>query len=178
MRGEHELFRSRSRRCTGIIPACAGSTVNAGWTNQGISGSSPHARGAPHQSPATCRVSRDHPRMRGEHHGSRFDEDNNQGIIPACAGSTQICDVTACVVRGSSPHARGARGERFCNGNTGRDHPRMRGEHPRYPLSMTPTAGSSPHARGAHRARQARRSGFRDHPRMRGEHWSNTFRAG
>ena len=113
-----------------------------------IGGSSPHARGA---LPAVLvPVAR-------------------AGIIPACAGSTQLVDVAVLVVE---------------------DHPRMRGEHP---LPWTPTlagGGSSPHARGAHtgpeQGTSPRRiipacagstrswgnigSPQRDHPRMRGEH--------
>ena len=91
----------------GIIPACAGSTV---FTKYGITqgwGSSPHARGAPDQFPEIVRqlgiipacagstrrfsafiwIARDHPRMRGEHRHQR----------------PQLV-----LLRGSSPHARGA----------------------------------------------------------------------
>ena len=70
------------------------------------------------------------------------------------------------------------------------DHPRIRGEHPRAPVTIVHGAGSSPHTRGA-RGRRARgqptsriipayagstpRSKspggfFQDHPRIRGEH--------
>ena len=74
-----------------------------------------------------------------------------------------------CLVKGSSPHARGARETRgplrpvggiipACAGSTRharagepgrRDHPRMRGEHPIVSIAPTPSSGSSPHARGA-----------------------------
>ena len=96
-----------SVRPSGIIPACAGSTLNISRVVDA------------HQ---------DHPRMRGEHpihanraalgkgssphargaHSIRRKTAQARGIIPACAGSTQ-----------SSP--RTSRDER--------DHPRMRGEH-------------------------------------------------
>ena len=102
---------TRGRSPTRIIPACAGST-------QELTDAEGHVR--------------DHPRMRGEHLGSR----------------------TSCRTRrGSSPHARGARTEPdgdclgagiipACAGSTlpGRasvgtswDHPRMRGEHSSLP---------------------------------------------
>ena len=111
-------------------------------------GSSPHARGA--------RLSpRDHV---GE-----------EGIIPACAGSTRS--------GAASPRSR-------------RDHPRMRGEHVSHGAHGPLPRGSSPHARGALRAdaMEAWRWGIipacagstplpihhhlmeEDHPRMRGEH--------
>ena len=125
-------------------------------------------------------------------------------------GEHQVAKIRGSEIKGSSPHARGARGDMrghcrddgiipACAGSTMslktllerlRDHPRMRGEH--LDRSATPcrAQGSSPHARGAQRltshAAQARRiipacAGStrmcretlalrRDHPRMRGEH--------
>ena len=129
-------------------PRMRGEHASSGFSMPIATGSSPHARGAPSRctrgrSPTriipACAGStqeltdaeghvRDHPRMRGEHLGSR----------------------TSCRTRrGSSPHARGARTEPdgdclgagiipACAGSTGRrrrtprrwgDHPRMRGEH-------------------------------------------------
>ena len=111
-------------------------------------GSSPHVRGAPIQ----------------VQYASLQD-----GIIPACAGSTR-------------PAYRVA----SCDW----DHPRMCGEHRSVPASAFVLAGSSPHVRGAHwavtrsilrtgiipacagstRCRSRPRGSVRDHPRMRGEH--------
>ena len=76
-----------------------------------------------------------------------------------------------------------------------RDHPRIRGEHARFPIAAKPDNGSSPHTRGAPQARLRR--GFRpriipayagstivvtthierhqDHPRIRGEHEANSL---
>ena len=91
------------------------------------------------------------------------------GIIPACAGNTDIVDLLACWRR---------------------DHPRMRGEHRSVPPAGVRSSGSSPHARGtqAPAALVAGRVGIIpacagntpviktggiwqwDHPRMRGEH--------
>ena len=169
-----ELVRERQE--LGIIPACAGSTTRSAcrWTAWG-----------------------DHPRMRGEHAddaSSAFDAGGSsphargahkravldgldQGIIPACAGSTRI-----------ALRCRRA----------WRDHPRMRGEHKGKPAAQVRAMGSSPHARGAHGVpamdvsvswiipacagsttwapRRTRR--WRDHPRMRGEHlWRRSRRA-
>ena len=131
-------------------------------------GSSPHARGARNRIFFTRRV---------------------RGIIPACAGSTAVAFVLqgvdrdhprmrgehamprsfASILRGSSPHARGARstsrlwicsvgiipacaGSTFGAGSrpwTERDHPRMRGEHAAICEGWRRRGGSSPHARGA-----------------------------
>ena len=152
----------------GIIPAYAGSTSD---------------------DPVGRELSRDHPRMRGEHawapsHVTRAlgssphargapkqskREPTLSGIIPARAGSTEGA--------GSVDAPR-------------RDHPRMRGEHTTLAAQFPSPLGSSPHARGALRDRRNRRpprgiipacagsttparrctAGWRDHPRMRGEH--------
>ena len=174
---------------TGIIPACAGSTVS--W----------RIRRPP------CR---DHPRMCGEHchcnpirprkggssphvRGARDDaiiDYPGPGIIPACAGSTSCCLSAIVFVgdhprmcgehtgskhvglsyTGSSPHVRGALDELVqqircrgiipaCAGSTRlspnvtechRDHPRMCGEHRSSPILAWGRWGSSPHVRGAH----------------------------
>ena len=173
----------------GIIPACAGSTTRACSgiaccrdhprmrgehsasliASRSITGSSPHARGAPsgidpkridagiipacagstNRPKSNQAVNRDHPRMRGEH--SR--------------GKVVVRDKT-----GSSPHARGApQGVLLvrhpkgiipaCAGSTEHlwqlrrllvDHPRMRGEHLASHIWPRFIQGSSPHARGAH----------------------------
>ena len=146
MRGEHHLLGevvfdvegssphargTLPRECTpfstgGIIPACAGNTVR-------------YSFGLPDEW--------DHPRMRREH-------------IDLAASSSRTA--------GSSPHARGTRvmpsSCHFririipaCAGNTvssrrprlsTRDHPRMRGEHPKCTYKACRKRGSSPHARG------------------------------
>ena len=152
----------------GIIPACAGSTPTASslstnkWDHPRMrgehgglacpsrhgTGSSPHARGAPH---------------------GRYDLVGVHGIIPACAGSTIVEDIPyspgtdhprmrgehrslcSATVRplGSSPHARGALAWGECRHIVGGIIPAC--------------AGSTRRGRGGSRRP-------RDHPRMRGEH--------
>ena len=172
-------------------------------------GSSPHTRGAPpHQPPPVVggriipayagstptrpdRASwvEDHPRIRGEHVPAELGVGDAGGssphtrgarprprgalaqarIIPAYAGSTPTCP------RRASPS---------------RDHPRIRGEHPRAGLWRLAGGGSSPHTRGApglagaggasagiipayagSTSMLAGLSSCRpDHPRIRGEH--------
>ena len=168
MCGEHLLRRYDRPRHQGIIPACAGSTrprcapcsqsrdhprmygehgaATAGGS--GGVGSSPHVRGAPNEQTAdgeargiipACAGStvqkvprangaRDHPRMCGEHwmarnpadspvgssphvrgaHGNRHGHSRWDGIIPACAGSTSDRFGGFPYFLGSSPHVRGA----------------------------------------------------------------------
>ena len=168
VRGALRLFRF-PLDLTGIIPACAGSTIRLAGRSM---------------------CSRDHPRMCGEHQrgvrdprtalgssphvrGARLERDENpsgSGIIPACAGSTDRVGAAGSLVG---------------------DHPRMCGEH----ITPNPFAnavlGSSPHVRGAliqgivlhcplgiipacagSTARDTSKIAvFRDHPRMCGEHF-------
>ena len=91
----------------GIIPACAGSTS---------------------MSAAYLSLSRDHPRMCGEHWRSLGRFALRVGIIPACAGSTLLYVQHVVKLR---------------------DHPRMCGEHSGSCPLPAPSAGSSPHVRGA-----------------------------
>ena len=132
----------------GIIPACAGSTPSGG---------------------SCSRLSRDHPRMCGEHAAALASPSmipgssphvrgalpilrnkiGLQGIIPACAGSTELQ-------------------QRFCDAR--RDHPRMCGEHSDETSLRFCVMGSSPHVRGAPGCRWQRAARSWDHPRMCGEH--------
>ncbi len=146
VRGAPHLM-AELRGQSGIIPACAGSTAL-------ISINSP--------------VSRDHPRMCGEH-AWRFECFLTHGDHPRMCGEHQRGVRDPRTALGSSPHVRGARLERdenpsgsgiipACAGSTDRvgaagslvgDHPRMCGEH----ITPNPFAnavlGSSPHVRGA-----------------------------
>ena len=134
MCGEHQSPVAARPDGSGIIPACAGST--------------PPRPTPPH-------TTWDHPRMCGEH-------------------PSAVCSATFSV--GSSPHVRGARAYRnqdkrlsgiipACAGSTFRrprtkvccrDHPRMCGEHPVQPGSLSQQAGSSPHVRGARQVARER----------------------
>ena len=190
MRGEHVLPLSPSMKHWGSSPLARGAHTGCGarWFRMGIipacAGSTARSRRGD-----TCR--RDHPRLRGEHimvagfdshmagssplaRGARrglTSPHRSPGIIPACAGST------------SPPRRTGTRW---------RDHPRLRGEHPRPACGEHELVGSSPLARGARdlhaSVRQCdgiipacagstlrgerHRLIFRDHPRLRGEHFS------
>ena len=112
---------------TGIIPACAGSTVS--W----------RIRRPP------CR---DHPRMCGEHNrGSSFGQ-SHKGSSPHVRGARQACD-DALQESGIIPACAGSTPTATRPSREPRDHPRMCGEHlPDVSLAV-PLPGSSPHVRGA-----------------------------
>ena len=151
-----------------IIPACAGNTP---WKRR------------------KCKYCGDHPRVCGEHLAAA-------GDLASLAGSSPR-------VRGTQQGARTRRGRRgiipACAGNTrpttgasgsGRDHPRVCGEHTPDSPNHWFKAGSSPRVRGTHAvAREGyavvgiipacagntasasrRRCSTRDHPRVCGEH--------
>ena len=166
--GEHRRCPCIAYYNPGIIPTCAGSTQGRG---------------------AWWPLSWDHPRRCGEHstvpfgatvrrgssphvRGARFmDRDNvhEEGIIPACAGST-LLELQNLLLYG--------------------DHPRMCGEHIEPTWYAVAVSGSSPHVRGAlgrrsdvpipagiipacaGSTRHERPARLRpgDHPRMCGEH--------
>ena len=108
MRGDHLLLCDCPLPVYGIIPACAGTTIEWPADIKAGAGSSPHARGPPCEGilnemflgiipacagtthPAGCGQGwrGDHPRMRGDH---QIRIDGNARIfriIPACAGTT------------------------------------------------------------------------------------------
>ncbi len=131
-------------------------------------GSSPHARGAPHDGgagpfsrrliPACAGSTRPtagrsrrraaHPRMRGEHRHAASPATEVFGSSPHARGAPPSADhrrildrlIPACA--GSTPRVA-------CPMGRGPAHPRMRGEHDRVRVQELRPEGSSPHARGA-----------------------------
>ncbi len=152
----------------GLIPACAGSTAGC-WSERGGSRAHPRMRGE-HQSVGTVKLAPwgSSPHARGAP-GRAEHRAWCRGLIPACAGSTTLVRITStrgrahprmrgehfalirppAAVRGSSPHARGAR---LCR--------RKCAHHP----------GLIPACAGSTRPRCAAPSNNTAHPRMRGEH--------
>ena len=158
-RGTQTVITKQSEQ-PGIIPACAGNT---------------------HWLPVTVTTPEDHPRMRGEHmfglHEIAVNEGSSPhargtrngigrlgqtaGIIPACAGNTDLLDGYKHCMR-DHPRMRGEHNASTsyplrCAGNTlprrlpapsAWDHPRMRGEHLVALQFRQRQLGSSPHARG------------------------------
>ena len=174
-----------------------------------IGGSSPHTRGAParpgHPAPVAgiipayagsttydktgSYLEPDHPRIRGEHENTPPGFNARVGSSPHTRGARGSVRAGRCRIgiipayAGSTPPAPKSR-------NTGRDHPRIRGEHERSGRFLVGSAGSSPHTRGAlTRLRRILKiqgiipayagstSSYptcelprTDHPRIRGEH--------
>ncbi len=124
---------------TGIIPACAGSTVS--W----------RIRRPP------CR---DHPRMCGEHNrGSSFGQ-SHKGSSPHVRGAQRL-ERQSCSLSGIIPACAGSTSWETLRRSSIRDHPRMCGEHSVKHNAKGNDQGSSPHVRGARRRQQ-------DHPGSQG----------
>ena len=111
----------------GIIPACAGSTFGR-QTRAGSHSDHPRLRGEHWSSlSATVDILGSSPLARGAL-GLPREMCHDPGIIPACAGSTRTRRLSA---------------------RSGRDHPRLRGEHEVGLIALCGMTGSSPLARGA-----------------------------
>ena len=147
MRGEHRAAHRERLPCAGSSPHARGALYD--WAEeQGSYGIIPACAGSTNASGGLWCEERDHPRMRGEHlmpfiwpalrvgssphaRGARWISRSwtcSVGIIPACAGSTDVHSIPALSCR---------------------DHPRMRGEHSHESRRLSSIVGSSPHARGA-----------------------------
>ena len=142
--------RRRSRR---IIPAYAGSTAlvhrcpwMACWIIPAYAGSTPSGTG-----PAG--ISRDHPRIRGEHRYGPYRGTYSTGSSPHTRGALQLI-YFGVVGAGIIPAYAGSTRETpaICRIRT--DHPRIRGEHEAEFTGIGGPAGSSPHTRGAHRCQR------------------------
>ena len=115
----------------GIIPACAGSTVQQ-WLR--------------------AEWRRDHPRMCGEHKWMPVAHSFHRGSSPHVRGALSIV-FSSLSMFGIIPACAGSTGSRPACHQCHRDHPRMCGEHCRLRTQDRASVGSSPHVRGAHRPR-------------------------
>ena len=131
------FIKSATQDAVGIIPACAGSTVEQLFLTTVI-GDHPRMCGE-HRTgrPYFAIVQGSSPHVRGALLHLRVDA-RDRGIIPACAGSTHH-------------ESDGADDER--------DHPRMCGEHRTSWPNCEAKAGSSPHVRGAPKGRSGSKDG-------------------
>ena len=163
---------SSSKLLDGIIPACAGNTLGCDKFAA--------ERG-------------DHPRMRGEHTPSGWQDVHTAGSSPHVRG-THPRDRDAGRADGIIPACAGNTLSAMASRFGLRDHPRMCGEHRVGVHFAFESAGSSPHVQGTqladgraflddgiipacagntHASRISVPSSW-DHPRMCGEHWSET----
>ena len=157
-------------------------------------GSSPHVRGAPLVNIIRHFCTRDHPRMCGEHSSPEAPEEQDGGSSPHVRGAPIVTPVPV-AADGIIPACAGSTNISASLTKTGRDHPRMCGEHAAAACVDARLMGSSPHVRGAlanlalhvghagiipacagsTRERQRQRGHGGDHPRMCGEHHVDAY---
>ena len=123
----------------GIIPACAGSTTGVA---------------------ASAKVTRDHPRMCGEHGRLATMPCRSPGSSPHVRGAQRL-ERQSCSLSGIIPACAGSTSWETLRRSSIRDHPRMCGEHELGDFAAFLDQGSSPHVRGARRRQQ-------DHPGSQG----------
>ena len=191
-----------------FIPACTGnaSALSPSWPASSVHprmcgecavsaitaacrfGSSPHVRGTPCEDDGSVPARRFIPACAGN--ASRPAAGSRPcAVHPRMRGERQRENDHAPRDDGSSPHARGTRGQIQGGASRGSVHPRMRGERPGSPFDRRGEDGSSPHARGTRRVSHRCRADSRFipacagnayplpstkrlklvHPRMRGE---------
>ena len=191
IRGEHRRVLHAVFELVGIIPVYAGNTARQPCASWHRRGSSPHTRGTRIPTNRLAGLGEDHPRIRGEHFLSSSPMTFSEGIIPAYAGNTSRPSCSRTRTGGSSPHTRGTRRPRTAPSGSGRDHPRIRGEHARVLVLLVrldgiipayagntraasdatrACSGSSPHTRGTLGPKGQHPVIQWDHPRIRGEH--------
>ena len=175
IRGEHAAAPGRANALVGIIPAYAGSTGTTPF---------PSAR------------SWDHPRIRGEHDGSIWAYFSVPGSSPHTRGAPSRSPRWSTLGR-IIPAYAGSTPDRGAESGSGRDHPRIRGEHGTNTAADYAAPGSSPHTRGARTLCLLSVRGLGiipayagstlyfdkpqtrnwDHPRIRGEHLTQARQA-
>ena len=122
---------SAIKQITGIIPAYAGSTQ---------------------AEPERLRVSGDHPRVCGEHHGRHRSGSNGRGSSPRMRGARLCGGMTGTPAR-IIPAYAGSTVPHSAQEHQTKDHPRVCGEHEVPGYGHDNTVGSSPRMRGAHQRR-------------------------
>ena len=185
--GEKNRPDRRRRSQRGSPPHARGKVAGLMYLSQQL-GITPACAGKSATPNDASKLVRDHPRMRGEKSGMRYQPGFGWGSPPHARGKV-LRQIHERKLRGITPACAGKRMLRATMTYEKGDHPRMRGEKPACLFKRQPGQGSPPHARGkavifpvanirlgitpacAGKSRTGSthdRCG-RDHPRMRGE---------
>ena len=188
IRGEHSIVVTTHRFPRGSSPHTRGA-LEAGAQVYGWQRIIPAYAGSTFDVPSSGGRARDHPRIRGEHWQSHKKSPQSAGSSPHTRGAPLPRQGNE-IDRGIIPAYAGSTSSRQPVRGSGRDHPRIRGEHVESGPSRLFPVGSSPHTRGARAYNRPPRvipgiipayagstsvgrgtgTGLRDHPRIRGEH--------
>ena len=111
----------------------------------------------------------DHPRLRGEHDDGLHRPRLHGGSPPPARGA--LADVvTDQLVLGITPACAGSTSQRHRRPLSIRDHPRLRGEHPKSATCYLSRDWITPACAGSTRSNERPTACSWDHPRLRGEH--------
>ena len=147
MRGEHDFERLFGARAPGSSPHARGAPLTLG-ISEPLSGLIPACAGSTLPYVRPSEVSWAHPRMRGEHFLHMLAHCGGRGSSPHARGAPVKVNIRE-HVPGLIPACAGSTPGPVPTRTPRRAHPRMRGEHSA-DMAYTPTrTGSSPHARGA-----------------------------
>ena len=190
MRGEHSRPPAAQRMARGPSPRARGAPRH-GVPHVLDAGTIPACAGSTRPARRTSWRAGDHPRVRGEHPPNEYVPKLRRGPSPRARGAPAVpgADPRA---RGTIPACAGSTRQPPRLPSTGRDHPRVRGEHPDMNVTDVHVEGPSPRARGARVGTTGGRlpagtipacagstcggtgstTTAWDHPRVRGEHAS------
>ena len=148
MRGEHRYFQSHVITLSGSPPHARGAPF-AALDAKSAPGITPACAGSTSGGKLRRDAEQDHPRMRGEHMLSLIEAGPEKGSPPHARGAP-IAFHRGRRLEGITPACAGSTTRKRCLTRRRRDHPRMRGEHCFNSDRNTRLSGSPPHARGAH----------------------------
>ena len=194
IRGEHRRWRVSSRPNPGSSPHTRGAQ-GFRYAHSTFCRIIPAYAGSTSCANGTSNTPADHPRIRGEHLGYRWDAEAKLGSSPHTRGAQTLQETRHPLPR-IIPAYAGSTKPIAAVEHSRTDHPRIRGEHRPCGGPSAGPRGSSPHTRGARRDppghRRRRRIipayagstsgvgygfvGVTDHPRIRGEHWGGPAR--
>ena len=155
--GEHETNTAKGRRFKGSSPRVRGTQVEGGMLVQPV-GIIPACAGNTRCPAARRALSRDHPRVCGEHPSPSARGLRPSGSSPRVRGTLAL-HVQAGLALGIIPACAGNTWSWRTAPQSGRDHPRVCGEHQAEEYTPLLGEGSSPRVRGTRR--QGRPAGNR-----------------
>ena len=158
LRGEHISFCSSLYFFSGSSPLTRGAPVTCcSWRSP--LGIIPAYAGSTVKLDSVCAVLADHPRLRGEHPVTAAYTCCAAGSSPLTRGAPLLLH-QVCVRFGIIPAYAGSTSRCTETDGTGRDHPRLRGEHSSSTGSPREQKGSSPLTRGALKGADGRKQRF------------------
>ncbi len=153
VRGEHTWSRHKLGPVLGPSPRARGAPGAAALAAREV-GTIPACAGSTRPAITRRRLSRDHPRVRGEHSATALSTGSARGPSPRARGA-QVALIGDGVARGTIPACAGSTAPQHRLRRPHRDHPRVRGEHSPSCRARHSRWGPSPRARGARAARRA-----------------------